>query len=261
MTINIEFRRIWVNQFLCVYLPSGICVLVTCLTFWFGLDTTTERLTVSSYNLLALITLFVITNESLPPNQTLTGMEWWILFCILHVLLQVLEQILVDDLYLRGCIRQAMARRHQLIRQLRERQKIEQQNALNQLIQRFYNRKHFLRDVRHLPAAGPADHLQGARPPPGPVNALPTRAAEQLIQFQRRLAFNCFVCRTAHCEQSFHWTFRVLLRAWRCLEIRSFGPGDPEYWPLMVDRISRFFFLFSLVLFFALYYPITLYLV
>jgi hypothetical protein len=261
LTIQIHFKRIWTNQFISFYLPSGLCVLVTCLTFWFGLDTTSERLTVGAYNLLILITMFVITIESLPPNQTLTGLDWWILFCILLTLLQLLEQIIIHDLYLQGCIRDSVLERAALLKKVQEQQTIQQQNAFNELVQQFYDRKHFL--PRSASSRNSSTTKSADQPLIVKTNvaraALSNEATKQLLLFQQTLAFNCFVCRRSDCDNRYHVPFRLLLCGWRKLQIRCFKPTDPEYLPLMIDRFSRFFFLFSLVIFCTLYYPLTIY--
>lgn len=69
------------------------------MTFWFGFETTSERVTVGITCLLGLCQTFSEVKASLPPTSNINVMNKWMVTCIMFITAQMIEATIVDFLY------------------------------------------------------------------------------------------------------------------------------------------------------------------
>lgn len=63
---DFRFHRLITRQILSVYIPSFLIVSLTWLTFWMGMKSSSERMTLSLTNMLAMLTYFIESRNNLP---------------------------------------------------------------------------------------------------------------------------------------------------------------------------------------------------
>ncbi|CAG2161465.1 unnamed protein product [Oppiella nova] len=94
------------NKLVGVYTPSILIVLITFCSFWLGLNTTSERVTIGITALLALVTQFNDARRSLPATSYITvafclafEIDRWMIMCMVCVSAQMVQCTLVDFVY------------------------------------------------------------------------------------------------------------------------------------------------------------------
>lgn len=93
------FSRQIANKIAGVYVPTLIQVLTTFLTFWMGLYSTSERVTIGITCLLGLVTSFTDVRSRLPPSSNVSLMDVWMLVCVIFVTLQMIEATLITFIF------------------------------------------------------------------------------------------------------------------------------------------------------------------
>lgn len=99
LTIDVTFSRLIANKIAGVYIPTLIQVLTTFLTFWMGLYSTSERVTIGITCLLGLVTYFTDVRSRLPQSSNVSLMDVWMLVCIIFVTLQMIEATFITFIF------------------------------------------------------------------------------------------------------------------------------------------------------------------
>ena len=99
LQINFYFQRLIWGKFITVYVPTSIQVWTCFLTYYIGLDSTSDRLAIAITCLLGLMSSFIEIRSGLPPSSNVRKMDIWMVAMILFVVCQSGEAVLVDFLY------------------------------------------------------------------------------------------------------------------------------------------------------------------
>ena len=201
------------EHFIGVYLPSALQVFASFLTFWFGFDTTSERVTVGINSLLGIVGTFAEVKASLPPTSHINVLDKWMVACILFITFQMIEATIVDFLY-----------------------------------DRFKNQMLLLKETnernRELRAQGLLVEDEEEAPRPQTVERRRNR-------LERRMIAEKGDGKISHKTKKRN----VVLRAFRKYFKVKVQQGEPAYYPLKIDAISRILFPGAFIAFCIYYWP------
>ena len=96
MGIKIELSRRLGFYLLQIYLPSGLMVAMSWLSFWISYSASVERMALGVTLLLTLTTMFYGARSALPQVSYLTALDLWMTTCLVFVVTAVLEFTVVN---------------------------------------------------------------------------------------------------------------------------------------------------------------------
>ena len=96
MMIKIELSRRLGFYLLQIYLPSGLMVAMSWLSFWISSSASVERMALGVTLLLTLTTMFYGARSALPQVSYLTALDLWMTTCLVFVVTAVLEFTVVN---------------------------------------------------------------------------------------------------------------------------------------------------------------------
>lgn len=222
IVLELRFNRVINNKISGVYLPTLIQVLATFLTFWFGFDTTSDRVTVGITCLLGVVSTFSEVKAGLPPTTNINSLDKWMVACILFITGQMIETMIVDFLFDR----------------MKNQQLVKEQFALE--------RKASVRKK------GPRRGLNSSKvtPEDSAMEDFKDTFLRRRTRLERRLGeLGGFV------DEKLPNKRNVLSRFFGHYFGVEVDSHDPAYWPLKIDAFSRFLFPASFAAFMVYYWP------
>ncbi|XP_035227714.1 glycine receptor subunit alpha-1-like isoform X1 [Stegodyphus dumicola] len=96
---NFTFVRHLSSHIFNVYIPSGLVVVLSFLSFWLNVRAVPARVALGLTSLLTLSTQASQARNNLPPINYLTALDIWLFFCIVVVFLSLIEYATVYHLY------------------------------------------------------------------------------------------------------------------------------------------------------------------
>ncbi|CAL1298411.1 unnamed protein product [Larinioides sclopetarius] len=96
---NFTFDRHLSSHIFNVYIPSGLVVLLSFLSFWLNVRSVPARVALGLTSLLTLSTQASQVRSRLPPVNYLTALDVWLFVCILLVFLSLIEYATVYSSY------------------------------------------------------------------------------------------------------------------------------------------------------------------
>ncbi|XP_055931488.1 gamma-aminobutyric acid receptor subunit rho-3-like [Argiope bruennichi] len=96
---NFTFDRHLSSHIFNVYIPSGLVVLLSFLSFWLNVRSVPARVALGLTSLLTLSTQASQVRSRLPPINYLTALDVWLFACILQVFLSLIQYATVYSCY------------------------------------------------------------------------------------------------------------------------------------------------------------------
>jgi hypothetical protein len=96
LQINLYFKRIIWGKVVTIFIPTAIQTITCFLTFYQGLDTTSDRMCIAITCLLGLMSAFIEIRGGLPSSSNVRKTDVWMITMILFVVCQSIEAVLVD---------------------------------------------------------------------------------------------------------------------------------------------------------------------
>ncbi|GFU06670.1 glutamate-gated chloride channel alpha [Trichonephila clavipes] len=96
---NFTFVRHLSSHIFNSYIPSGLVVMLSFLSFWLNVRSVPARVALGLTSLLTLSTQASQVRSHLPPINYLTAIDVWLFSCILQVFLSLVEFATVYSLY------------------------------------------------------------------------------------------------------------------------------------------------------------------
>ncbi|GFU30806.1 gamma-aminobutyric acid receptor subunit rho-2 [Nephila pilipes] len=96
---NFTFARHLSSHIFNAYIPSGLVVMLSFLSFWLNVRSVPARVALGLTSLLTLSTQASQVRSHLPPINYLTAIDVWLFTCILQVFLSLIEYATVYSLY------------------------------------------------------------------------------------------------------------------------------------------------------------------
>lgn len=95
IVVTFTFDRILTKMFINVYLPTSLQVLSSISTFWLPVESTSDRVVMASTCIIGLIQVFIEARLELPPSNSVSMMEIWLVTCVIFVTLQIFQAVIV----------------------------------------------------------------------------------------------------------------------------------------------------------------------
>ncbi|CAG2178172.1 unnamed protein product, partial [Oppiella nova] len=97
--VTLHMQREWHHFILDVFLPSGLFVMMSWLSFWLEISAAPARVTLGVTTMLTLVTNSMSTREKLPKVKYIHSLDIWITFCTFIVFASLIEFAIVSYLY------------------------------------------------------------------------------------------------------------------------------------------------------------------
>ena len=97
--IEISLVRKISSQLMSVYIPSTLLVIISLVALWFPFDNVRDRATVGSIAVLALISVLVDLQSTMPSASTVNWIEVYLLVCTFFVTAQMSTSIIIHFVY------------------------------------------------------------------------------------------------------------------------------------------------------------------
>ncbi|CAN8008098.1 unnamed protein product, partial [Ixodes pacificus] len=88
---NFTFVRRLTASIVNTYIPSGLVVALSWLTFWLDVSAVPARITLGVTSILTLATQVVQSRSSLPPVDYIKAVDVWLFVCLVMVFASLLE--------------------------------------------------------------------------------------------------------------------------------------------------------------------------
>lgn len=99
LKVELYFIRDISDKMAGCYLPSFLIIIISFTTFWLGLDSTSERVTIGITSVLALVTQFAEIRKTLPPVKYVSAVDVWMLMCMVFLAAQLIQTTVVHYMY------------------------------------------------------------------------------------------------------------------------------------------------------------------
>lgn len=92
--VNFTFERRLMSSIVTVYIPSGLVVLVSWVSFYIDVDAVPGRVTLGVMSVLAIITQILDTRKVLPTLSYVLALDIWLFACLVFVFVSLIEYCL-----------------------------------------------------------------------------------------------------------------------------------------------------------------------